>query len=148
MYLNGIALSKFAAYGTPVGDIPLDLDGEPQRNPLPLPLSLTPSPAIADLRRTKQFSDMRSSTDEDEHSLEMHLPYIRHIFEGYAYSMSRTDNTDATTSSSSPSSLAIRPRARAMPFRPRWPSTGLMRRRFSSSAVTFATGTFSIEGGG
>lgn len=28
VYLNGIALSKFAAYGTPLGDIPLDLESE------------------------------------------------------------------------------------------------------------------------
>lgn len=38
--------------------------------------------AIAELRRAKLFSDMKSSVDEDEHSLEMHLPYIRLMFEG------------------------------------------------------------------
>lgn len=26
---------------------------------------------------------MKASVDEDEHSLEMHLPYIRHIFKEY-----------------------------------------------------------------
>lgn len=28
VYISGIALSRFAAYETPIGDIPLDLDGE------------------------------------------------------------------------------------------------------------------------
>lgn len=32
VYLSGIALSPFAAYGTPVGDIPLDLEGKSQLN--------------------------------------------------------------------------------------------------------------------
>jgi len=27
---------------------------------------------------------MDIGTDEDEHSIEMHLPYVRKIFEGYA----------------------------------------------------------------
>lgn len=31
VYLSGIALSKFASYGTPIGDIPLDLEGAPCR---------------------------------------------------------------------------------------------------------------------
>jgi predicted class III extradiol MEMO1 family dioxygenase len=26
---------------------------------------------------------MEIDTDEDEHSIEMHLPYVRKIFEGY-----------------------------------------------------------------
>jgi predicted class III extradiol MEMO1 family dioxygenase len=38
--------------------------------------------AVSDLRRTGLFLDMRETEDEDEHSLEMHLPYIRHIFKG------------------------------------------------------------------
>ncbi|RSH87910.1 uncharacterized protein EHS24_000428 [Apiotrichum porosum] len=64
VHLSGVALSKFASYETPVGDIPLDLQ------------------TIAELRSSRLFSDMRGSVDEDEHSLEMHLPYIRHIFQG------------------------------------------------------------------
>jgi len=38
--------------------------------------------AIAELRATGNFSDMDIQTDEDEHSLEMHLPYVRKVFEG------------------------------------------------------------------
>ncbi|WWD20094.1 AmmeMemoRadiSam system protein B [Kwoniella shandongensis] len=63
-YLSGVALSRFESYETPVGDLPLDLE------------------AIADLRETGVFSEMKSSVDEEEHSLEMHLPYIRHVFNG------------------------------------------------------------------
>lgn len=36
-----------------------------------------------ELRETGLFEEMSPSTDEDEHSLEMHLPYIRHIFAKY-----------------------------------------------------------------
>ncbi|WRT69452.1 AmmeMemoRadiSam system protein B [Kwoniella shivajii] len=61
-YLPGVALSTFGSYGTPLGDIPLDTD------------------TIASLKQTGIFSEMKHSVDEDEHSLEMHLPYIRHIF--------------------------------------------------------------------
>jgi hypothetical protein len=39
--------------------------------------------AIDELDKTGQFSQMELSTDEDEHSIEMHLPYVRKIFEGY-----------------------------------------------------------------
>ncbi|KAL7424910.1 hypothetical protein Q5752_000597 [Cryptotrichosporon argae] len=63
-YISGVALSPFAAYGTPLGDIPLDLD------------------AIDELRKTGLFQDMKSGVDEAEHSLEMHLPYLRLIFDG------------------------------------------------------------------
>jgi len=38
--------------------------------------------AIAELRATGNFSDMDIQTDEDEHSIEMHLPYVRKVFEG------------------------------------------------------------------
>lgn len=39
--------------------------------------------AIKELKATGQFSDMNLQTDEDEHSIEMHLPYVRKVFEGY-----------------------------------------------------------------
>lgn len=35
---------------------------------------------IKTLRSTNQFQDMSTKTDSDEHSLEMHLPYIYHLF--------------------------------------------------------------------
>jgi len=33
-------------------------------------------PTISELKATGKFDNMSRSTDEDEHSLEMHLPYI------------------------------------------------------------------------
>lgn len=36
--------------------------------------------AIAELYKTGQFSRMSLAVDEDEHSLEMHLPYIKKVF--------------------------------------------------------------------
>ncbi|KAI9632951.1 MEMO1 family [Dioszegia hungarica] len=63
-YLSGVALSRFETYGTPLGDIPLCKN------------------TISELQDSGLFSDMSPSVDEDEHSLEMHLPYIRHIFSG------------------------------------------------------------------
>lgn len=44
--------------------------------------------AISALRSTGEFGDMDQQTDEDEHSIEMHLPYIRKIFEKYDTSSS------------------------------------------------------------
>lgn len=38
--------------------------------------------AIAQLRATGEFSEMDLNTDQDEHSIEMHLPYVRKVFEG------------------------------------------------------------------
>jgi predicted class III extradiol MEMO1 family dioxygenase len=37
---------------------------------------------MLELEQTDKFSRMSVSTDEDEHSIEMHLPYVRKIFEG------------------------------------------------------------------
>jgi len=63
VYIDGCALSTCETYKTPIGDLPLDLK------------------TIAELRATGDFSDMDIATDEDEHSIEMHLPYVRKIFE-------------------------------------------------------------------
>ncbi|GAA5938106.1 hypothetical protein JCM3775_005343 [Rhodotorula graminis] len=64
VYLDGCALSKCNEYETPIGNLPLDLD------------------TIAELKATGKYDQMDLSTDEDEHSIEMHLPYVRKIFEG------------------------------------------------------------------
>ena len=39
--------------------------------------------AIAELQATNKFSpqEMTVQTDEDEHSIELHLPYVRKVFE-------------------------------------------------------------------
>lgn len=37
--------------------------------------------AIEELQKTGKFETMSRVTDEDEHSIEMHLPYVRKVFE-------------------------------------------------------------------
>ncbi|KAJ9107058.1 hypothetical protein QFC19_002928 [Naganishia cerealis] len=62
-YLNKIALSKCTKYATPLGDIPIDTE------------------TLKKLKQTGLFDTMDLDIDSDEHSLEMHLPYIRLIFQ-------------------------------------------------------------------
>ncbi|KAI0441999.1 MEMO1 family [Xylaria telfairii] len=57
-YLRGCALTKFAQYETPFGDLTID------------------EPIVQALRDTGKFQDMPTYNDVQEHSLEMHLPYI------------------------------------------------------------------------
>ncbi|TBU35197.1 MEMO1 family protein [Dichomitus squalens] len=64
VYLDGCALTRCAQYETPIGALPIDVE------------------TTKELKQTGQFSDMSLQTDEDEHSIEMHLPYIRKTFEG------------------------------------------------------------------
>ncbi|EST05245.1 MEMO1 family [Kalmanozyma brasiliensis GHG001] len=62
VYLDGCALTACHSYETPLGHLPVDR-------------ALT-----AELAATGKFSTMTQQEDEDEHSLELHLPYIRHVF--------------------------------------------------------------------
>ncbi|TPX72250.1 hypothetical protein SpCBS45565_g00544 [Spizellomyces sp. 'palustris'] len=62
-YLDGCALSQCDEYETPLGNLKLDKD------------------VIAKLKATGEFSLMSQQVDEDEHSIEMHLPYVYKIFE-------------------------------------------------------------------
>ncbi|KAH6917340.1 MEMO1 family [Coprinopsis sp. MPI-PUGE-AT-0042] len=64
VYLPGCALSSCKEFETPIGNLPLDLE------------------TIQELKATGKFSSFTVQQDEDEHSLEMHLPYVRKIFEG------------------------------------------------------------------
>ncbi|KAI9323860.1 MEMO1 family [Dichotomocladium elegans] len=63
VYLDGCALSLCDTYETPLGDLTLDKE------------------VIRELYATKQFEWMSRKVDEDEHSIEMHLPYTAKIFE-------------------------------------------------------------------
>ena len=36
---------------------------------------------VSELAKTGHFEKMNKSVDEDEHSIEMHLPYIAKVFE-------------------------------------------------------------------
>ena len=57
-YLKDCALSQCTHYSTPLGNLKLELA------------------TISELQQTGKFSKMSRDVDEDEHSLEMHLPYI------------------------------------------------------------------------
>ncbi len=81
VYLDGCALTKCTEYVTPLGNLPIDLDSKrylqcSNCDALNLPT------AVAKLAETHLFSEMELQTDEDEHSIEMHLPYVRKVFEG------------------------------------------------------------------
>lgn len=65
VYLDGCALTTATDYDTPLYPLPID------------------SRTVAELRSTKMFQDMSIQTDEDEHSLEMHLPYIAKVMESH-----------------------------------------------------------------
>ena len=62
VFLKRCALTTCDTYRTPMGDLAVDAD------------------AVAELRGTGAFAEMSLTVDEDEHSLEMHLPYIRAVF--------------------------------------------------------------------
>ncbi|KAK4038834.1 protein MEMO1 [Parachaetomium inaequale] len=57
-YLRGCALTTFDKYETPFGDLVVD------------------RATTAELRQTGRFSDMPARREVDEHSLEMHIPYL------------------------------------------------------------------------
>lgn len=63
-YLEGCALSDFDELATPLGNLPVDM----QTNKA--------------LDATRLFRVMKGQVDEDEHSIEMHLPYLRKVFQG------------------------------------------------------------------
>ncbi|TIA87807.1 hypothetical protein E3P99_02935 [Wallemia hederae] len=59
VYLTTCALSPFHAYDTPLGELRVD------------------SQVNDDLARSKAFTRMSRTVDEDEHSFEMHMPFIK-----------------------------------------------------------------------
>ncbi|KAJ2785222.1 hypothetical protein H4R18_000673 [Coemansia javaensis] len=64
VYLEDCALSECAEYETPLGSIAVDRE------------------MVGELRSKGRWQTMDTEMDEDEHSLEMHLPYICKTFEG------------------------------------------------------------------
>lgn len=60
-YLTGCALSQCDFYETPLGNLVVD------------------KVTIAELHKSCEFNNMSLATDEAEHSIEMHLPYIYKI---------------------------------------------------------------------
>ena len=57
-YLLGCALTRFATYATPLGNLAVD------------------EAVMRELRATGRFQDIPARSDVSEHSLEMHLPYL------------------------------------------------------------------------
>jgi predicted class III extradiol MEMO1 family dioxygenase len=113
VYLRNCALSTQTHYETPVGDLTLDLEG----NPLPPFFSRRhrslarsgigshttalrsppPTPVMAELMATGHFGTMEKDVDEDEHSIEMQLPYLAKIFERYHTTRARRAHDTRTT---------------------------------------------------
>ncbi|KAG9314401.1 memo-like protein-domain-containing protein [Chiua virens] len=62
VHLSGCDLSGCDYYDTPLGRLRLDKE------------------IIGDLKDTGKFGTMSIDTDKDEHSIEMHLPYVHQIF--------------------------------------------------------------------
>jgi len=61
-YVKGCGLTKCSLYETPLGNIPVDTD------------------ILDELSKNKYFVRIEKYDDEEEHSLEMHLPYIKKVF--------------------------------------------------------------------
>lgn len=62
-------LTACQLYSTPVGDIQIDHD------------------VIRSLKSSSAFDVMAKGTDEDEHSIEMQLPYIAHVMKGTSFTL-------------------------------------------------------------
>jgi AmmeMemoRadiSam system protein B len=67
--LGGCALSSMTHYETPLGNLTLD------------------AAVIKELADTGSFEFMSKKVDEDEHSLEMHLPYIAKVMQGHNFQL-------------------------------------------------------------
>lgn len=86
-YLSNCALSKCAVYDTPLGPVEVDVQGPfPSLSPLPsLRKRLTGrmrGVVVQELREKGKslFRDLSLRQDEEEHCVEMHLPFIRKLF--------------------------------------------------------------------
>lgn len=83
--LSGCALSSVAKYRTPFYDLTIDTQGK-QNHCHNFIIKNTQSLLFLvykELQGTGCFEWMNLETDEDEHSIEMHLPYIAKVFEKY-----------------------------------------------------------------
>ena len=65
-YLTQCALSQCDEYETPLGNLRIDEE------------------TVSQLQQTGKFDRMSLGVDEDEHSLEMHLPYIYKLLSKFA----------------------------------------------------------------
>ncbi|KAJ5988726.1 UPF0103/Mediator of ErbB2-driven cell motility (Memo-related) [Penicillium waksmanii] len=72
--LSTLALPQVTSYYTPLSDDPLPLDTE-------LIANLLATPARKSNGTSIKFTTMTQSVDEEEHSIEMHLPYIHRLLQ-------------------------------------------------------------------
>ena len=80
MYISGCALSPSSHYETPLYRLTIDQNSEwreggRERERELLPCVSCP-PVYAELLSTGLFERMSQTVDEEEHSIEMHLPYV------------------------------------------------------------------------
>ncbi|KAL4936416.1 hypothetical protein BDV06DRAFT_205109 [Aspergillus oleicola] len=73
-YFTSLALPSLTGYYTPLSDDPLPLDTE-------LIAKLRSSSAVKPNGSKITFDAMSQSVDEDEHSIELHLPYIHRLLQ-------------------------------------------------------------------
>jgi predicted class III extradiol MEMO1 family dioxygenase len=66
-YLTGAATTACDKYGTPIGNLTVDIA------------------LVREIKQTWQLDTMSRQVDEDEHSLEMHLPYIYKMLSLYVF---------------------------------------------------------------
>lgn len=72
--LSTLALPQLTAYYSPLSDEPLPLDTE-------LISKLLPTKAVRPQSTNISFISMNRSVDEEEHSIELHLPYIHRLLQ-------------------------------------------------------------------
>lgn len=87
--LRRCALPSCTEYDTPLGILSLDIEGETiydyiQKKPAVLFRQLN-NTVITSLEATGAFARMDLQTDEDEHSIEQQLPFIRHQLAEYEH---------------------------------------------------------------
>ncbi|KAE9460272.1 hypothetical protein C3L33_07825, partial [Rhododendron williamsianum] len=92
-YTPKCALSRATVYKTPIGDLPIDLEGLEKHQQFDIiraaefqcsaHLHLLDQKVIEELKATGKFELMDLQVDEAEHSMEMHLPYLAKVFYGY-----------------------------------------------------------------
>jgi AmmeMemoRadiSam system protein B len=68
-YVNGVSLSSFGSYETPLGNIEIDLQ------------------ITNELQKSGLFTVMEDQVDISEHSLELHLPFIFKIMHGKIFKL-------------------------------------------------------------
>lgn len=73
-YLSTLALPELTSYSTPLSDDPLPLDTE-------LIAKLRSTQATKPNGSSVSFTTMSRAIDEDEHSIELHLPYIHRLLQ-------------------------------------------------------------------